>query len=63
MSDNGIGLFKQSIKAEDGSEIQFNKGHFCLDSSQRLKQFSEKLASGWEEKYYEYRRKWNNIFR
>ena len=50
--------FKQSITTENGSEIQFNKGHFCLDSSDRLKSFSEKLATGWEEEYYEYRRKW-----
>ena len=57
MSDNGVGLFKQSIKTENGEEIQFNKGHFCLDSKEKLKSFSEKLATGWENEYYEYRKK------
>lgn len=38
--------------------IPVNKGHFSLDTSERIKAFNTKLATGWEEKYAEYRNLW-----
>jgi len=38
--------------------IPINKGHFELDTKERSKEFSNKLAHGWEEEYTEYRQLW-----
>jgi radical SAM protein with 4Fe4S-binding SPASM domain len=40
--------------------IPVNKGHFDLDSEERAKEFSRKLAFGWEKEYEEYRRLWHD---
>jgi len=41
--------------------IPINKGHFDLDTEERKKAFSAKLAAGWEEEYAEYRRLWIDL--
>ena len=38
--------------------IPINKGHFDLDTPERVKKFSNKLALGWEEEYKNYRSLW-----
>ena len=38
--------------------IPINKGHFNLDTPERIDAFTEKLALGWEREYKEYRRLW-----
>lgn len=43
---------------DDEKYIPINKGHFELDTPERTKNFSKKLATGWEEAYAEYRRLW-----
>jgi len=54
-------LFYQKIKNSEGKEIQFNKGHFSLDTDARMIAFSQKLASGWEEEYTKYRQLWTEL--
>ncbi len=41
--------------------IPVNKGHFDLDTDERVEGFGKKLSIGWEEDYYEYRRLWNEL--
>jgi radical SAM protein with 4Fe4S-binding SPASM domain len=41
--------------------IPINKGHFELDTVERTKEFSSKLATGWEDEYKEYRNKWETL--
>lgn len=41
--------------------IPINKGHFDLDTEERTESFSEKMATGWEEEYAEYRRLWTEL--
>lgn len=54
-----------SDSAENGSGeeryIPINKGHFDLDTPERTRAFSEKLAQGWEKEYAEYRRLWIDL--
>ena len=38
--------------------IPINKGHFELDTPERIKEFHKKLATGWEQEYEDYRRLW-----
>lgn len=38
--------------------IPINKGHFELDTPERSELFNKKMAYGWEDDYYEYRRLW-----
>lgn len=38
--------------------IPINKGHFELDTIERTEEFSNKLSTGWEKEYKEYRSKW-----
>ena len=40
--------------------IPINKGHFDLETPERLAAFSEKLARGWESEYAEYRLHWRD---
>lgn len=40
--------------------IPVNKGHFDLETPERLAAFSKKLARGWESEYAEYRQRWND---
>ncbi len=57
----GSSLFRQQRTGADGQVVQFNKGHYCLDTDERLQAFSDKLASGWEDEYREYRRLWTEL--
>ena len=57
----GVSLFRQQLTGSDGQVVQFNKGHYCLDTDERLQAFSDKLAFGWEEGYREYRRLWTEL--
>jgi len=41
--------------------IPINKGHFELDTDERILEFSEKLSKGWEDDYKEYRNLWNTL--
>ena len=41
--------------------IPVNKGHFDLDIPERAVSFSQKLASGWENDYKEYRQLWVDL--
>jgi radical SAM protein with 4Fe4S-binding SPASM domain len=61
MSEIAASLFRQSKSTKDGQTVQLNKGHFCLDTDERLLEFSKKLASGWEEEYGEYRKLWTEL--
>jgi radical SAM protein with 4Fe4S-binding SPASM domain len=58
MNDTAVSLFRQSKQTKDGQTVQLNKGHFCLDSEERLLEFSQKLGSDWNDEYKEYRRLW-----
>ena len=62
MSEAAVSLFQQTRPTRDGQTVQLNKGHFCLDTEERLVEFSEKLASGWQEEYAEYRKElWTQL--
>ena len=61
MSKSSLSLFRQVKTTSDGQTVQLNKGHFSLDTEDRLKAFSEKLATGWQEEYAEYRRLWTEL--
>ena len=41
--------------------IPINKGHFCLDTEIRTKEFHKKLSIGWEDEYNLYRRLWIDL--
>jgi len=41
--------------------IPINKGHFELDTQDRANEFSDKLATGWENEYKDYRMKWSEL--
>jgi radical SAM protein with 4Fe4S-binding SPASM domain len=47
--------------SETKKYIPINKGHFSLDTNERIKAFNAKLATGWEDKYAEYRELWNEL--
>lgn len=53
-----VELSEKAANAEDEAYIPINKGHFDLDTPQRIAAFSEKLAEGWEKDYQEYRNLW-----
>jgi len=38
-----------------------NKGHFDLDTEERVGDFRKKLAQGWEQDYSDYRRLWEEL--
>ena len=42
----------------DERYIPINKGHFDLDTPERIAAFGKKLSMGWEKDYEEYRRLW-----
>ena len=54
-------LFSQEVIREDGRSVQLNKGHYCLDTDERLLEFSQKLANGWEQDYAKYRSLWTSL--
>ena len=56
MSD--LNQFRKELDSEDGQKVQLNKGHFCLDTEERSRLFSEKMAHGWKDKYSQYRNDW-----
>ncbi|EIC22316.1 radical SAM/SPASM domain-containing protein [Thiorhodovibrio frisius] len=41
--------------------IPINKGHFDLDTPERIGEFHRKLASGWENDYADYRQLWKEL--
>ena len=41
MSEAAVSLFRQTKQTIDGQTVQLNKGHFCLDTEERLVEFSE----------------------
>lgn len=41
--------------------IPINKGHFELDTPERIASFQERMALGWEEEYRLYRSFWNEL--
>ena len=51
-------LFKQRTTSITGQNVPLNKGHFSMDTEERINDFGNKLASGWEAEYEEYRRLW-----
>ncbi len=46
---------------EKKSYIPINKGHFELDTPERIQAFSDRLASGWEIGYRKYRDLWESL--
>jgi radical SAM protein with 4Fe4S-binding SPASM domain len=54
-------LFRQVKLSNDNRNVQLNKGHFSLDTDERIEAFSKKLAQGWEEGYVQYRSLWANL--
>ena len=60
-SFGGIPIVTQStstVGAIGERYIPINKGHFDLDTPERIAAFQKKLAHGWESEYAEYRRLW-----
>jgi len=53
-----VNSFREKIESVDGQTVQLNKGHFTLDTAERIKKFGENLAWGWEKEYAEYRKLW-----
>jgi len=53
-------LFNESSISEE-RDITINKGHFHLETPERIEAFSQKLAEGWEAQYSEYRRLWQEL--
>ena len=52
----------QDISKRDGMQYTpVNKGHFELDTSDRINLFHEKLGSGWTEEYKKYRSLWKSL--
>jgi uncharacterized radical SAM superfamily Fe-S cluster-containing enzyme len=49
------------MKNTEEKYIPINKGHFELDTIERTKEFSNKLATGWEDEYKDYRSKWESL--
>lgn len=49
---------RQYSSTAKSNKANVNKGHFDLESEERLREFQRKLSKGWEEKYHEYRRLW-----
>ena len=45
----------------DKNNIPINKGHFDLDTEERVKNFQCIMAEGWEKEYREYRRLWEEL--
>jgi hypothetical protein len=45
----------------DKKNIPVNKGHFELETPERIKAFQDKMSAGWEEEYLEYRRLWDEL--
>ena len=41
--------------------IPINKGHFELDTEERISDFQRKMGAGWEDEYKEYRRLWEEL--
>lgn len=58
MSTTTSNLFRQERQTIDHRNIQLNKGHFALDTDERIDLFSKKLAQGWEDEYEQYRSLW-----
>jgi len=47
---------------KDGDDyVTINKGHFELDTKERVQAFHEKLGRGWEEEYNKYRASWEML--
>ncbi len=53
-------LFREGSISEE-RDIPINKGHFHLETPERIEVFCQKLAEGWEERYAEYRRLWREL--
>ncbi len=56
-----VNQFRKEIETNDGLNVQLNKGHFNLDSAERLAEFDRKMAHGWEEGYQAYRTAWEEL--
>ena len=54
-------LFRQNGMSTSGQRVPTNKGHFSLDTGEREKEFTDKLALGWEDEYREYRNLWAEL--
>ncbi|NHQ59200.1 radical SAM protein [Chlorobium sp. BLA1] len=64
IKSKGASEISDSLPEESAYEeryIPINKGHFDLDTPDRTRAFSEKLAQGWEKEYEEYRRLWVDL--
>lgn len=61
MNQAASNMFRQIKETNDKRSVQLNKGHFSLDTNERIEAFSEKLAQGWEAEYAEYRRLWASL--
>lgn len=53
-----LNQFKKQLPNDEGQKIEFNKGHFNLDSDERSLNFSKKMSAGWELGYEKYRENW-----
>lgn len=47
--------------SEEKEYIPINKGHFDMDTPERMEAFKRNLSYGWEEEYKEYRELWNEL--
>ena len=60
-SGNTLNQFRQEIESDSGQNVQLNKGHYNLDSPERMALFSKKMAENWEEGYRKYRESWEEM--
>ena len=60
IDNNGFDHLKtgQRVDKEKDEYIPVNKGHFEMDSDERIMAFHQILGKGWESKYKEYREAW-----
>lgn len=63
MKDKNISSVSTAFRESAGEEdyVPVNKGHFELDTEDRIRLFHEKLGRGWEEEYKEYRAAWSDL--
>jgi len=48
-------------KKRVSDNYKLNKGHYTIDTEERLKLFREKLGRGWEKEYEDYRHLWDEL--
>lgn len=61
MTSQKSNMFRQIKSTDENRNVQLNKGHFSMDTDERIEEFGKKLSQGWAEEYMEYRRLWADL--